>query len=342
MSKMAIWMLAGLCLGAPAFYAEANSDLDRRAHGPVNAAPGANSGRPGAPAQSMDFDAAAALKEAARLNEFAAAELAQGRLNEAEADFRKLVALEAQIWGAEAAIRLPNLELLAALQLDLRRFDDSAASYQEILRVCDASNESEFRALEPLRWLAALSLSRRDLVNAERYWSRSVDLHAQALGADHPLTIAARTELRAMRTRRAGKVADAVVGSSSSFNEVQAESALDRLSGPARRAARSSLVDTVGEVMRRRLAGFAQISKNITAEHQAVWEDQGFAQLALGRPARALGSYQSALRIATARVGLRDPGLRPLLELNVLSARHAGSDSVARAVQQRLALLELP
>ncbi len=337
---MAIWMLAGLCAAAPPIYAEANSDLDRRAEGSGNSESGASGGRSGAPAQSLDFDAAAALKEAARLNEFAAAELAQGRLNEAEANFRKLVALEAQIWGAEAAIRIPNLELLAGLQLDLGRFDDSTATYQETLRVCETSNEGEFRALEPLRWLAALSLSRRDLVNAERYWSRSVDLHAQALGADHPLTIEARTELQAMRARRAGKVADAVVGSSSSFNEVQAESALDRLSGPARRAARSSLVDTVGEVMRRRLAGFGQISKNITSEHQAVWEDQGFAQLALGRPARALGSYQSALRIATARVGLRDPGLRPLLELNVLSARHAGSESVARAMQQHIDQLD--
>ncbi len=337
---MANWMLAALCVTAPAIYAEANAGLDLPPEGSVNAEPGASDARTGALAQSLDFDSAAALREAARLNEFAAAKLAQGRLIEAEADFRKLVALEAQIWGPEAAIRIPNLELLAGLQLDLRRFDNSTATYQETLRVCDASNEGDFRALEPLRWLAALSLSRRDLVTAEHYWGRAVDLRVQALGAGHPLTIEAQTELRAMRTRRAGNVADALAASSSSFSEIQSQRALDRLSGPARRAARSSLVDTVGEVLRRRLAGFEHLSKNITAEHQAVWEDQGFAQLALGRPARALGSYQSALRIATARVGLRDPGLRPLLELNALSARHAGSESVARAMQQHIDQLD--
>lgn len=294
----------------------------------------------GTAAQTAELDFSSALQQAARINEKAAAELAQGRLVEAEASYRKLVALEAEIWGADAAMRIPNLEVWAGLQLDLHRFDGAELTYRETLRVCEASDEGDFRALESLRWLAALRLAERDLVSAERYWTRTVELSTQALGRNHPLTIAARAEAAALRDRRAGKTTDLAQQASSPLTATEAQGALDRLTGAARRALRSSLLDTVSEVFARRLGQFEQRSTDISAAHQAVWEDQGFAQLALGRPARALGSYHSALRIANQRVGQKDPALRPLLEGIALCAELTGSDSVARDMQQRIAQLE--
>ncbi len=289
---------------------------------------------------STELDFGSALQNAARIHEKAAAELALGRLAEAEVSFRALVALEAEIWGPDAAIRIPNMEVLAGLQLDLHQFEQAEQTYQETLRICEVSDEGDYRALEALRWLAALRLSVRDLVTAERHWHRTAKLRAEALGPRHPLTIAAHAEVDAIRARRAGKVADLSEGDSSPMTDSEAEAALDRLAGAARRAARSSLLDTVSEVMARRLGQFKQGSTDISAAHQAVWEDQGFAQLALGRPARALGSYHSALRMANQRLGQRDPALRPLLEITALCAVLTGSDSVAQEMRQRIAQLE--
>jgi eukaryotic-like serine/threonine-protein kinase len=131
---------------------------------------------------------------------------AMGRLPDAEAEYRAILATRTAALGATHPDTLSSRNNLAVVLHAQRRLSEAEAEYREVLdiraRTLGREHPDTLTSRNNLG-VALLDLGRID--EAETQLEEAARLRAQALGAEHPHTIISLDNLRSLRRRRIGR-----------------------------------------------------------------------------------------------------------------------------------------